>query len=301
MKKHFLYTPFTGLGLYNGYRGDHWLKNRIKVFKQFVVPSLLNQTNRDFVLWVSWRPQERTNPQVIELKEWLDKKLENVFTYSGVCFWDDKYPDDVARDRLLMAIHGAAPELTGVMNKVWGDEWYNYEAYMTIQPSDDCYHKNAVRDIQNIMRRKDVEACGFKHGYIINYATKDVAQYNPTTNPPFYTIKFLAKDFIDPLKHTQHTGPYKSHEYVPDFLKYEILPGKMYLVGTHNNNISTTYNIPYKGCEVSQLVLTDFGIYDVPPAELEISPYKKWFDALPHPVRRKLRYWFGEKLMAKLY
>ena len=35
--KHLIYCPFTGLGLYNGFRGNRWLKNRIKIFKEFVV------------------------------------------------------------------------------------------------------------------------------------------------------------------------------------------------------------------------------------------------------------------------
>ena len=100
---HFLYVPFSGLGLYGGYRGKRWLQNRIQVFKQFVVPSLLAQTSKNFSLWISWRHEDRYNPLVRELKEWLVLHLNYfpvIFTYSGVCFWDDKYPDDIARTRL---------------------------------------------------------------------------------------------------------------------------------------------------------------------------------------------------------
>src|SRR3990167_2742486 len=50
---HFFACPFTGLGLHAGFRGNVWLKNRIHIFEQFVLPSLLlNQTNTDFILWV---------------------------------------------------------------------------------------------------------------------------------------------------------------------------------------------------------------------------------------------------------
>ena len=97
---HFLYCPFTGLGLYGGHRGNRWLRNRIKIFKQFVVPSLLAQTNQNFVIWISWRFEDRGDPLVRELYEWLslrfmmpDMKSRVVFTYAGVCFWDDKYSD----------------------------------------------------------------------------------------------------------------------------------------------------------------------------------------------------------------
>ncbi len=70
--KHLMYVPFTGLGLYNGFRGNRWLKNRIEIFKQFVIPSLLNQTDQDFILWVSWRREEKNNPIIKEFKQYLE-------------------------------------------------------------------------------------------------------------------------------------------------------------------------------------------------------------------------------------
>ena len=74
--KHLIYCPFTGLGLYNGFRGNRWLKNRIKIFKQYVVPSLLNQSNQNFILWVSWRPEERNNIIISTLFKYLNSTFE---------------------------------------------------------------------------------------------------------------------------------------------------------------------------------------------------------------------------------
>ena len=68
---HFLHVPWTGLGLYGGFRGNRWLKNRIQIFKQFVVPSLLAQTEQNFILWCAFRHEERDNPLVKELKKYL--------------------------------------------------------------------------------------------------------------------------------------------------------------------------------------------------------------------------------------
>ena len=145
---HFLYVPFTGLGLYDGYRGHRWLRNRIKIFEHFVLPSLLAQTSKNFTLWISWRHQERTNSLVKGFKEFLDTftEFKTVFTYSGVCFWDDKYPDDIARSRLAEAVHGSLADLfepIGVVDYV----------LMTIQPSDDCYHKGMVEQTQAAFNR----------------------------------------------------------------------------------------------------------------------------------------------------
>lgn len=305
---HFLYCPFTGLGLYNGFRGNRWLKNRIEIFKNFVVPSLFAQTNRNFILWISWRYEDMHNPLVKELERWFTyNSLKVVFTYSGVAFYDDKYPDDIARERLISSIHGSMGELLNVMGEA-------KEVYMTIQPSDDCYHRKAVQAIQELFEKMpDIQAFGFSKGYICNYITKEVREYNPTTNPPFYTIKFPRDVFTDPFKHCAYTsikkdvGKYKagtpipSHEYVADALKYGKIDERGFLVGCHGENVSTHFNNPFGGDIVAPDVLKDFGLYNVEPIKIRFSIRKRLLRMLPHRVQRKIRYWFGEILWQKMY
>jgi len=294
---HFLYVPFTGLGLYSGYRGSRWLNNRIRVFKQFVVPSLLAQTSKNFILWISWRHEDRHNPQVKKLKEYLDsiKDFKSVFTYSGVCFWDDKYPDDIARSRLAEAVHGSLADLfesVGICDYV----------YMTIQPSDDCYHKEMVEQIQSVFdKMPEIQALGFIRGYIINYRTLELAEYDPNTIPPFFTIKFPTPSFIEPWKHIEYTGPYKSHEYIGDKLKFGAIEERGFIVGIHSDNISTTFNHPFKGVSVDKSILKEFGLEKVESLELKISIRKMLMRKLPYGWQRKLRYWFGERFYAKVY
>ncbi len=301
---HFLYCPWTGLGLYNGFRGNRWLRNRLKLFKQFVIPSLRNQTNKNFVLWCSWRYEERNNPYVKELVSYLDKikEFKTVHTFHGICFYDDKYEPKEARNRLLGSLHDSIGDLLDTIGEV------DY-VYMTIQPSDDCYRKDAVQGIQAIFKELPAyNAFGFSQGYIMNYLTKEIAEYNPTTNPPFYTIKFPRDVFCDPLKHAGYTslkrdvGQYKkgtslpSHEYVGDCLYYGTVKERGFIVGIHGENISTTFNHPYRGEMVDKEVLKDFGLYDVPPLKLRLSLRKWILKKLPYKVQRKLRYWFSEKL-----
>jgi len=298
---HFLYTPFTGLGLYGGYRGSRWLRNRIKIFKQFVIPSLLSQTSKNFTLWISWRHEDRNNSQVKELKEYLDniKEFKSVFTYCGVCFWDDKYPDNIARARLAEAVHGSLADLfepIGVTDYV----------YMTIQPSDDCYHKEMVEQIQSAFEKMpDIQALGFKRGYMMNYQTKELAEYNPKTNPPFFTIKFPTPVFIEPFKHIDYTGPYKSHEYLGDKLKLGLIEQRGFIVGCHGENISTHFNHPFKGATLEtwlrDKVLEEFGLNKIQPLKLKLSIRKILMRKLPHGWQRKLRYLFGEKFYAIIY
>lgn len=304
-----MYVPFTGLGLYGGSRGKRWLRNRIQIFKQFVVPSLLAQTSQNFTVWVSWRKEDKGNKDILELKSYLESMFGTarvVFTYTGVCFYDDKYPDAIARDRLIMAIQGA----TGVLVNYIGDV---KDVIYTIQPSDDCYHTGAVQEIQELFKNTGFNAIGYQHGYIMAYQTGELREYNPKTNPPFYSIRMPKDIFLDPFKHAHTTalkrdvGQYKqgtpcpSHEYIGDCMNYLQLPKRGFLVGTHGENISTHINNPYAGDTVDKTVLDQFGIMHVPLLSLKNSWRKNIMKKLPYKVQRKLRYIFGEKIYQKIY
>ena len=294
-----MYCPFTGLGLYDGYRGDRWLKNRIKIFKQFVLPALLSQTNKNFTLWVSWRYQERTNLIVREFREFLAKikDFKTVHTFDGVCFYDDKYENSEARSRLALSIHRSLGDLI--------DEIGDADTIlMTIQPSDDCYDKFHVASVQNFFdEHSEFQAVGYTNGYICNYRTLELSEYNPTTNPPFYTIKFPREEFCEPLKHMAYTalkrdsGKYKagtpcpSHEFIADCLNYATFEERGFLVGCHGENISTYYDHPFKGSLVDNLILNDFGLEGVKPLRISFSLRKWILKKLPHPLRKKLRYY----------
>ena len=271
---HLLYCPFTGLGLYGGYRGDKWLNNRIAIFKNFVLPSLLSQTDKSSYLWVSWRPEEKSNPIVYEFCQFLDKirGLSVIHTFGGLCFWDDKYPDEVASVKLLEALEKTLPELKSYV----GESKY---VLVTLQPSDDLYINTAIEDIRKTLSDKEPPyAVGWKKGYIMNYATKEIAEYSTVdwttdeistyrtnTIPPFFTVKFPKDVFLNPQKHYKFIGPYKTHELVADVMPYEELSGKGFCVGTHGANISTTFNHRYKGRVLEgderDKMLIMFGVY----------------------------------------
>lgn len=296
---HLMYCPFTGLGLYDGFRGNRWLKNRIKIFKQFVTPSLQAQTSKNFILWISWRPEERGNPIVKELMGYLKTTGLNVIhTFTGVCFWDDKYPPEQARERLIMALHGSMRELVNVAVGGW--------VLMTIQPSDDCYHKEFVKEVQLAFKNNALQAIGFSKGYIMNYQTLEVAEWNCLTNPPFYTIKFPRNVFINPFEHVKYTSlkhdvegykqgtPLPSHEWVKDCLSYGVINERGFLVGVHGDNISTVFDHPYRGEDVEG-ILSDFGLENVDKLVVPFSLRRSLFNSLPYKAKRKLRYWAGEK------
>lgn len=294
---HLLYTPFTGLGLYGGHRGKRWLRNRIQIYKQFVVKSLQNQQNQDFIIWISWRYEDKNDEYIRELRGYLEDLFPGrvVFTYSGVCFWDDKHPDDVARTRLIEAIHGAIPAISNIVGE-------SKELLVTIQPSDDCYHGMMTEEVQQLFaQNENLQACAYRKGYVMDYTTGRVAEWNPKTSPPFYTIKFHRETFMDPLKHVEYAG-IKSHEYLPEKLETATaFDTRGYLVGTHGENISTIFNHPFRGNDVPKYILDSFGLEDVPVLKLPISLRKRFMRRLPHGWQRKLRYWLGERGYARFY
>lgn len=312
MKTTFLaWTPFTGLGAYGGFRGNRWLRNRIKIFKQFVIPSMMNQTDRDFVHWVAWRPEERNNPYVKQLEIYM-KSLPDypfVFTYGGLCFWDDKYDDATARVRLTMALHKTLPVLGDVISE--NDD----EVQVLLVPSDDIYEKNVVRDFKEKFKEfPECQAIGFRRGYICNYNTLEILQYDPNTNPPFFCARFPREVFLDVYKHLEYISmkndegkykkgtPYPSHEYIPNAFLHMILAfDRGFMVGTHGENISTHFNHPFGGRRMEATVLNDFGIGRANKLALPLSLRKYIIRRLPYRWQRKLRYLLGEKLFQRFY
>lgn len=294
--RHFMYVPMTGLGLYGGHRGGRWLRNRIKILKQFVVPSLHAQTNQNFTVWMSARREDVRDKDILALKDYMEQEFPGrfVLTFSGVCFWDDKYTDAEAHERLAMALHSA---ITRELADATGDV---DEVLMTIQPSDDLYNRYHVENIQKLFAETDYQAIGYTKGYLCNYRTLETLEYNPKTNPPFFTIRFPKDVFMDPFLHLDYTGPYKSHEYVGDHLKYLRLDQRGFMVGTHGENISTHFNHPYGGEKVAN-IRDEFGIGLAEPLKIRYSWRKALMRKLPHGWQRKLRYIFGERFFARVY
>lgn len=297
------YVPFTGLGLYGGFRGNRWLRNRIKIFKQFVIPSLINQTDQDFAIWVGWRPEERTNKHVIDLKKWLDKVCPGkaVFTFGGLCFWDDKFSDDIERGRLAEHLHYTMPELFDVLGQA-------DEVIMLIQPSDDLYEKHAIRRMKDAFASDpSLQAVTYTHGFHVNYLNKEIHPYIPTTNPPFFAYRMPKDVFTDPHKHMEWTGPYKSHEYIGDKMKLWKIPGPGFMVGSHTENISTHSNHPFIKMDVNfrpedkDFILGEFGILSAPNLELPKSLRKWVMRKLPHGWQKKFRYLMGESAFGRFY
>jgi len=228
---HLVYTPFTGLGR-PGFKGDDWYKKRIEIFKENTLKSLQNQTSQFFVHWISFREEEQSNDLTKELFTYLcGINWRVIFTFGGLCWWDDKFKND----KLLERLEDTLPSLKEIV----GDAKYVYE---TVLASDDMYHKDVIEEIEN-------QPFAFKralvhwNGYIQNLETGQLAEYNPPAGhlPPFYTIMYPADVFLNPKKHFKYICEMISHEDVDRLFDCIRLPDGRYVVNVHGNNLSTSW------------------------------------------------------------
>lgn len=235
---HFIYTPFTGRGKFNGFRGQEWYEHRMGIFKNYPLKSLLNQTNRNFIHWISFRPEEENNSATKKLEGYLKSLDYNfIFTFDGIMMWDDK----VRGDKLLPRLEKTLPKLEGLVR----DKKY---VYNTDLDSDDMLSKEVVQNIQE----QDFEyhrAIIHSFGYVFNEQTNQLATWNPP-NPSTYSLMFPTDMFLDPKKHLEYLEVYRRHNHfdIPDVFKCVSISSP-YCVTVHGRNISTTWVHPFKGRE----------------------------------------------------
>lgn len=268
---HLIYIPFRGVGIKNG--DDDWFKERIEIFKQYTLKSLLNQTNKEFHVIFSFRPEDKDSPIVEELSVYLKNKIRCNFVFSGLMYWDDKN---------LEANKTLEKRLEETLAYLWTRTKHmepqpNY-ILMTRLDSDDMLHKDAVEEIQIEFKRNcppsfpvwddprmDNEmpkALVFLRGLVYNTDTKELAEWRPRTNPPFHTIIFPKDVFFDAKKHVEYYGDWQSHEDTILVWPFAKLSDYKYCVTVRNpkNHISTTWQHAFRGKRMDKELLKDFGI-----------------------------------------
>lgn len=287
---HLIYIPFTSVGLYGGYRGNVWYKDRIEIFKNYTLKSLLNQSEPNFVLWISFRPQEQNNPLTAELANYLKEKgVEYLLTFNGLMYWDDKYTKNILskikncarvvrggwRNHTLKDIIPGVIEIffkdknssltsrvklsVAVIEKHFKNvDW----VYVTRIDSDDMFHKDFVHEIQQ--QPVFEGAYTLRNGFIYNKDTEELAFYRPATNPPFHTIMFQAQKFFNAEEYVKLFKNFRSHEDIPKVFPSIRLRDNRYCVLTHNpkHHISTVWNHPFRGELLvnPKEIIKDFGI-----------------------------------------
>jgi hypothetical protein len=257
MKKliHFVYIPFTGLGIQD-FKGNAWYKYRIELFKNYVLPSLAGQTTQDFVLWISFRPEEKENPLTAELGKIIKESgIKYIFTFDGIMMWDDRgtWHNKDLKERMEKS-------LTFLKSQTEPAEW----VYKTDLGSDDLLSLEALEEIQKV-EPAEKKATYYLNGYVYDMENDRLAEWNRPTPCSKYTIIYPYETFFDAEKHLEYIKGLESHEFVNQVFNAIRLPDRRYLAGVHRGNISTTWENQFRGRQFNDLekpiILKKFGIY----------------------------------------
>ena len=253
---HFVYIPFTGLGMINnGFMGQDWFENRARIFKKYTLASLANQTTKNFIIWISFRPEEKDNPVTEQIRQDIEEAgLKYVFTFNGIAMYDDRgtqHNKDL-KERLGKMIETLKPLI--------GDaEW----VFKTDCGSDDMLSSVSIEEIQEEEPRIS-GATYYLNGFIFNDQTGQVAEWKRNTSCSKYTLMFPVDIFLNPIRHYSYIGKLESHEFLPLVFDATRLPDGRYACAVHGYNISTAWSNPFRGEEYfgkeKQLIIKKFGL-----------------------------------------
>ena len=273
MNAHIIAIPMTGVGLHGGFRGNAWFKHRIEIFKNYTLRSLANQSNKEFIIWMWFRPEEEYNPLVNEIADAIDTAgLRFVFTFNGLMYHDDKFTNYNLKTKLKnflqMLLDAYHKKEFRPLKEIWKYTWENknhtlrarleksiatlkslitdkYDwVYLTRIDSDDMFHREVVELIQS--QTPDYrKAFVFNAGYIYNIETGQLGTWLPPTNPPFHTIVFPGWLFFHTQSHYEYYKDFKSHEDITRVFNAETLDINKYCVTAHGkDHISTSWDVP---------------------------------------------------------
>ncbi len=274
---HLIYVPFVGVGV-RPFRGDEWYRYRVEIFKKYTLNSLLKQTKRNAILWLSFIDEVRDNPITLELAEYLREKGIVVFmTFDGLMYHDDKFDTGFKEGCMNFAriVRMAYREknlirfgwktilknffenknatlkerLTSALShlKILDNDSFDW-VYVTRIDSDDMFHKDFVSEVQEFQPFPGALTC--RNGYVYNSNTDQLAEWNPKTHPPFHTIIFPKQNFFDAARYIQYFKGFKSHEDIPNVFNSQNLKDGRYCVLIHQMHISTLYEHPFRGKEI---------------------------------------------------
>jgi len=156
---HFIITQFNlryfPLADNNDYeKWLQWTSKRIELFREYCLPSIINQTVKNFV-WLLYFDAD--TPE--ELKKFINDLTSlpfiNICYCKGIGDFDDNYIREVKKRTMKST------------------EWI----ITTRIDNDDCLHKDAVKTIQENFVEKDKFLISLASGYVLNINDRTLSHY----------------------------------------------------------------------------------------------------------------------------
>lgn len=204
---------------------QEWLDNRYRFFVRYTLRSLLEQTTKDWVLWINCDAGMRG--MVAELRHLLvDMGVQALWSFGDESPCPADLPTTVQFGQLARADY----------------------VYVTRIDSDDLYANDALELVQGVIPKVpgEVEASIFRRGYMHELPGVSCNQgrvgvyYNPSS--PFHTIMYPRDVFIDPELYSQVWNKIGDHSRVESSLYSHPLPHFKFCVLVHGHNFLSTFD-----------------------------------------------------------
>jgi hypothetical protein len=256
-------TPWGGTGTKSieaegkggGFKGQTWYDNRYKLYREFTLKSLMNQTDKDFLIWLQFRPEEKDNPTTAKIESQLKLSgLKYIMTFDSPIMMEDRAPWHNVD--LIERATRSLKQLEPI------EEDYVVEVNLD---SDDMVHKRFV-EILKTKETKDRKAFFMRKGFMYSVDNR-LADWNNPYSMSIYAIVYPTPIFLDAQKHFDYQNGLNSHEQIPKLFDAEELPDGMYCCLYHGFNISTIWGHDYMGKEYyyedeKEIILKDFKTND---------------------------------------
>lgn len=292
MISHVILIPFSVVGLGLASLDPGWLGRRIKIFEDYTLKSLLNQTNRNFTLWLAFRPEDVYDHRIVALSTRLTLQgVAHALTFDWLPYHDDKFSKGfftkVKNCARIARAAWRARRLRGMLRALFTTLFQDRNRDLTRRlsrmldtlkvkvdargdsvlltrlDSDDLLERGAIQEIQSMPRQAGCLA--WWNGFIFNSKTGELAEYRPDTCPPFFTLTMPGSVFWSAIQHRIFWDNFTSHEDAPKVWTVRRLKDPKYCVVIHEprNHISSVWNHPFRGNlvgEGKEEILKRFGI-----------------------------------------
>lgn len=207
---------------------EDWIRNRLDLLFTYALPSLVNQSNQDFLAYVLIDPSS---------EEFIQKQLHNYHSlpdnihfvaYPAKILY---YPDTLEDCDTLYAVR---------------------------LDSDNCFEKDYIEHLASFEVKSDTQAIMTEHGYI--YLVNEKQLYS--CYMPSVAFQCFIYHYENGIAVTEeHT---MSHEYITRLLRCEFLPQNNFIISIHDTNTLLRKKIIEKEILITDTsIYENFGLHIV--------------------------------------
>jgi Putative rhamnosyl transferase len=283
---HFLLTQFN---LRNFPKSSHaandewlnWTRNRITLFKTYCLPSILNQTEKNFswLLYFDVATPAEFKPFIQELEG---------YGFIKICYCDGS--EDFFRNYLNEIKHRIEPEKQWIMT--------------TRLDNDDILHCNAIKTIQQNFIAKDKFLIALSSGYVMETDRKVLAHYFYPMSPFISLIESCSGNLVGIFARVHTQWPslrllILKEIYLEFFKKTErqsrfILKYPLWIQLVHGENVSNNF---FRGLPVLKSKhLADFGI-NISTVKMKLGELLKFWNYVIW--KRYFKCWMVKMILKK--